>query len=318
MKDRRSPRRVLIVDDEPANVRLLAEALGPGYQTHFATGGSHALELAEQLPIDLVLLDVVMPGLDGFEVLRQLKENEATRPIPVIFVTAMDEVEDEEHGFDLGAVDYITKPVSPPIVRARVRTHIELKEQRDLLEMRASIDGLTGLANRRCFDERLAASLRRRGGLLSLLLLDVDFFKQFNDHYGHAHGDECLKQVAAVLPDVFRRPLDLPARYGGEEFVVLMPDTDAPGARERAGALLSRLAALGLPHERSRVAPHVTLSIGGVTAAPEEADGPEALLKAADQLLYEAKEAGRDRCVHLDLPSGEKRTIRGGENETST
>src|SRR5438445_4562689 len=198
--------RVLIVDDEPANVHSLAEALGACYDLRFATDGTRALELAGSIAFDLILLDVVMPGMDGFAVLRALKAESATAPVPVIFVTSMGEVADEEQGFDAGAVDYITKPVSAPLVRARVRTHIELKRQRDQLERRALIDELTGIANRRHFDEALDRrwnhALRAQLPLL-LVLVDVDHFKQFNDHYGHGAGDDCLKRIAGVLDREF-------------------------------------------------------------------------------------------------------------------
>ena len=305
-------RRILIVDDEPTNVRVLAEALGPGYEIHFATSGGEAIAMAGHLDLDLVLLDVVMPGIDGYEVLRRLRADEALRAVPVIFVTAKGEVEDEELGFQLGAVDYIAKPVSPPIVRARVRTHLELKEQRDLLERRASIDGLTGIANRRRFDEKLAAALRSpRGEPMTVFLLDVDFFKQFNDRYGHAGGDDCLRKIAAVLPEVARRPTDLAARYGGEEFVLLFPDTGAAGGRELAAGLLARVARLAIPHEASKVGPTVTVSVGAVTIRPGGGETPVSLLERADQLLYSAKEAGRNRCVHLDAENREETSIGG-------
>ncbi len=305
-------RRVLVVDDEPANIRVVAEALGEGFDVRFATDGEKALQLAATAGIDLVLLDVVMPGLDGHEVLRRLKSDENTRSIPVIFVTARDEVDDETRGFDLGAVDYITKPVSPPVVRARVRTHIELKEQRDLLEERASIDGLTGIANRRSFDDGLAAWWRHaaRSGLpLTLLMLDVDFFKQFNDHYGHRPGDECLRRVAAALAASFARVDELPARYGGEEFAVILPSCGTADARVHAGRLLAAIRALDIPHGFSAVAPYVTVSIGGATTLVTPGDSAAEFVARTDALLYEAKHQGRNRARHADLQTGEVETV---------
>jgi diguanylate cyclase (GGDEF)-like protein len=227
---------VLIVDDEPVNIHVLAAALGDAYELRFATDAARALELAASTRTDLILVDVLMPGLDGFEMVRRLKADPATVAIPVIFVTAMHDQRDEEQGFALGAVDYITKPISPPIVRARVRTHLELKRQRDLLERRALCDGLTGIANRRRFDEELDRAWRSRERArspLSLLLLDVDRFKQFNDHYGHGSGDDCLVRVAGALAHTFARTGELAARVGGEEFAVLAPDDEV--ARHAAG-----------------------------------------------------------------------------------
>ena len=288
-------RRVLIVDDEPANVRVLAEVLAGPYELSFATSGAKALELAASTSPDLILLDVVMPGLDGYEVLRRLKMEVATAGIPVIFVTAMSELDDEARGLELGAVDYITKPVSAPIVRARVRTHLELKAQRDLLERRAFLDGLTGIANRRRFDEELERRWRvaaSRQQALTLLLLDVDHFKQFNDNYGHGAGDECLRRVAAALEDCFDETDGLAARYGGEEFIALV----ATGTgTEHARRVLEAIRALEIPHAHSSAGPHVSVSIGAVEVVPAADASPRAVIELADRLLYEAKQGGRNR-----------------------
>ena len=291
-----APRRILIVDDEPANVRVLAEALGGEHDVRVALGAVQALELARSTPFDLVLLDVVMPDGSGHDVLRALKADAATRSIPVIFVTARDEVEDEAHGLALGAVDYIAKPISPAIVRARVATHLELKKQRDLLERLVAVDGLTGIANRRRFDEALAErvrALRRNGEPFGLLLIDVDHFKLYNDHYGHGPGDECLKRVAAALARACARPGELAARYGGEEFAVIV----AGPARDAANRVLAAIRALGLAHARSTTAAHVTASLGALDVAAHDELVPEALVTAADRLLYEAKRGGRDRAM---------------------
>ncbi len=311
MSERRTAGRILIVDDQPENVRVLAAALGSDYEVHFATSGEDALRMTVELSYDLILLDVVMPGIDGFSVLARLKQSPATRRIPVIFVTAADDIEDEEHGFELGAVDYIAKPISPPIVRARVRTHLELKQQRELLERRALIDGLTGIANRRHFDEQLEQYQRLATcEPLSILLLDVDFFKQYNDRYGHSSCDECLKRLAAVLPELFKRQRDVAARYGGEEFVVLTPGTDSTGCRQLAASLLSLVRDLDIAHETSSVAPRVTISIGATTYPPDVDHQASTFLESTDRLLYEAKKTGRDRCVHMEAASGCKTTIR--------
>jgi diguanylate cyclase (GGDEF)-like protein len=305
-------RRVLIVDDQPANVHTLAEVLREEYELFFATSGERALELAAGGGLDLVLLDVVMPGLDGFEVCRRLSLDEHTHGIPVIFVTALGEVGDETRGFDVGGVDYITKPISPPVVRARVRTHHELKDARDRLEQLASLDGLTAIANRRRFDVRLEDEWRRalRGAhWLSLALVDVDYFKRFNDHYGHGRGDECLRAVARALAAVCRRPADLVARYGGEEFALILPETDPVGAVEVVASCLHQVRALGLPHADSACDTHVTVSVGAVSLVPEDGGHAHGALELADKMLYEAKAGGRRSGVHLDAAASRKQTV---------
>jgi len=296
--------RVLIVDDDPPNVKLLAEVLRDLCHLSFATTGARALELAAAA--DLVLLDVQMPAMDGYEVCQRLKAEAATRDIPVIFVTASGQVDDETRGFEVGGVDYITKPISPPVVRARVRTHLELKQSRDLLAELATRDGLTGIPNRRRFDELVATEWRRAvrdRGVLTLALLDVDHFKLFNDRYGHARGDECLQAVATALTGCCRRAADLVARWGGEEFALLLPGLDGPASLDLLGGALERVARLEIPHAGSPTAPVVTLSCGAVSLRPEGGSEPPDALEAADQQLYAAKEAGRNRGFHLDRAS---------------
>jgi diguanylate cyclase (GGDEF)-like protein len=301
--------RVLIVDDEPANVHSLAQALGAGYDLRFATAAEHALQLASMLAFDLILLDVVLPDMDGFEVLRRLKADEATRGVPVIFVTSKNETADEEQGFALGAVDYITKPASAPLVRARVRTHIELKRQRDLLLQRASIDGLTGIANRRRFDdalERRFALAAHGGARLSLLLLDVDHFKRYNDRYGHGAGDECLKRIASMLHATFGETEALVARIGGEEFAVLLAHGELPAQALR---LLDGVRTLAIAHADSDTGACVSVSAGALQAAASAFDSPAALLEATDRLLYRAKREGRNRCVYRGANDAEAQTL---------
>lgn len=305
-------RCVLIVDDEPANVHVLAEALHDHYDVRFATDGMRAMELASSAPVDLILLDVVLPGLDGFEVLRLLKAQPETRDVPVIFVTAMDEMHDEERGLLLGAVDYITKPIRPAIVRARVATQIQLKTQRELLERRALVDGLTGIANRRCFDEELDRRWRcaqRAASALTLMLVDVDHFKQYNDRYGHGAGDECLRRVAQAIDACFSRSGDLAARYGGEEFALILEGDAGVIQAER---LLQSVRALGIPHAASSAGHVVTASVGAVEVRPQAGNELRHALEQTDKLLYEAKLAGRNRCVHLNLANGERRTLLAG------
>jgi diguanylate cyclase (GGDEF)-like protein len=295
---------ILIVDDEPINIEVLAGILESDYEVVFATDGAQALELAETARPDLVLLDVVMPGMDGYEVCTRLKRNADTAGIPVIFATALGDRDAETRGLELGAVDYVTKPINPPTVRVRVRNHVELKRTRDEMLWLATTDGLTGLANRRRFDDRLDGEcrrLQRSRSHLSLIFLDVDHFKAFNDTYGHPAGDGCLRLIGTVLAAAMRRSTDLAARYGGEEFTCILPDTDAPGAVAVAQHIATEIARLAVPHTRSSVAPHVTASLGVFTVpAPAQITAAQ-LVRAADQCLYRAKGEGRARVVAAQL-----------------
>jgi diguanylate cyclase (GGDEF)-like protein len=298
--------RILIVDDQPTNVRVMAEVLRDGYELFFATNGARAMEIAETAGIDLILLDVVMPDLDGFEVCRRLKLNEQTERIPVIFVTAREESTDEARGFNVGGVDYITKPIQPLVVRARVQTHIELKRARDILESLATLDGLTGIANRRSFDRSLASEwerCRRAQQPLSIAIADVDHFKAFNDTYGHARGDDCLRAVANALQALARRPGDVVARYGGEEFGLIFPSTDGPAVMHLMRNLVMTVRDLGITSEQTGLG-KVTVSAGAVTVSPWESLSVAHALETADQMLYDAKKSGRNRAGHMDLGSG--------------
>ncbi|MBF0460775.1 MAG: diguanylate cyclase [Magnetococcales bacterium] len=313
---------LLLVDDESFNLSVLQEFLGSDYDLLLARSGEQALQRVRFVPPpDLILLDIVMPGMDGYQVLARLQADSATREIPVVFITALGEVADEAKGLALGAVDYITKPLSPAIVQARVRTQISLRKSllalqsmnaqlaikneelsrlNAILQNMAMLDGLTGIPNRRHFDNYLEQEWGRAvrdNTALALILLDIDHFKLFNDHYGHAAGDECLKQVARVLADAMSRPVDLLARYGGEEFVCLLPGTDCAGLQVVGNKLCESVRSLGLAHHYSKVADHVTVSLGGTSMMPSRTLAPEVLLKAADARLYQAKAEGRDRLV---------------------
>ena len=292
---------ILIVDDIPSNIKILGESLKTEYKIRLATNGEKALKIAtSSTPPDLILLDVVMPGMDGYEVCRRLKEDATTRSIPVIFITTMSEEEDETKGLTLGAIDYITKPFSLPIVKARVKTHLELKHHRDVLEALSTLDGLTGIPNRRKFDEVLENEwfrAHREGSPLSLIMADIDHFKLYNDNYGHIEGDDCLKQVAKCLYHTVSRPTDVVARYGGEEFSVILPMTDARGAENVANKLLQRVAELQLPHAYSPVADRVTISLGVATMHPDLEKSQVRLMEQADKCLYRAKAAGRNRII---------------------
>jgi len=292
--------KVLIVDDQPANVHILAEALGTKYELLVATDARRALELAPS--VDLILLDVVMPELDGLEVCRRLRADPATARIPVIFVTSREQTEDEMEGFGAGAVDYIVKPIRPAVVRARVRTHLELKNARDALEQLAIADALTGIANRRRFDETLTEEWRRAvrtGRSLTLALADIDHFKAFNDTHGHAGGDACLVEVARSLDALCRRPGELAARYGGEEFGLILPEVGGAEAVSFVRRALEAVTALKI----EGLSTPVSVSIGAVTVLPTPDLDALAALKLADDSLYRAKRNGRGRGVLRSMDS---------------
>ncbi len=290
---------VLIVDDVPDNLNLLNYLLSQeGYRVRVAPGGKLALRSVAANPPDLVLLDIRMPDMDGFEVCRVLKGDERTRHIPVIFLTALDSSEDEGLGLELGAVDYITKPFNPQLAVARVRNHMMFVRQRKLLERWAMLDGLTEIPNRRRFDEVVVEECKRTqraGGVISLAILDLDHFKNYNDSLGHPAGDRALVAVARTLAHCLNRPSDLVARYGGEEFVMLMPETDAAGAFKLAEAAREAVQGLGLCSGPDQGDAQLTASIGGVTRAAGSECTPDRLLEMADRLLYESKSNGRNR-----------------------
>lgn len=293
---------ILLVDDVPANLSLLSSILRDDYRIQLATSGVKALELVAAGAPDLILLDVMMPDMDGHEVCKRLKSDPKTCDIPVLFVTAQNQVEDEELGLTLGAMDYIHKPISPPIIKARVRNHIALKLQTDALKRLSLFDGLTNIPNRRHFDDTLDHEMKRAIRTqqhLSLLMIDVDYFKPFNDHYGHGTGDACLIQIAQALQAGMNRPMDLLARYGGEEFVALLPGTSLEGACKVAESLRQTVASLRIPHAGSSIAEHVTISVGVACRAQSDPKSTSFLLRQADQALYQAKQSGRNKIRYI-------------------
>lgn len=298
--------RLLVVDDQPIHLQVLYRALSLDYQMFMATSGEQALRVCQEQHPDLVLLDVVMPDMDGFEVLQRIKTHTDTTDIPVIFVTAHGGDEIETQCLQAGAVDFISKPLNANVVKARVKTHLTLKFQSDFLRDMAFMDGLTGVSNRRHFDERLAVEwgrAQRAGSALSLVLLDVDFFKPYNDHYGHQAGDDCLRQTATALKAELRRPTDLVARYGGEEFVCLLPDTGHDDALAMAERMLRAVRTLGMTHLFSDAAPVVTVSLGVATRDGADTGNRAAyLLALADAQLYQAKGSGRAKVCGARLP----------------
>jgi diguanylate cyclase (GGDEF)-like protein len=266
-----------------------------------ATGGVRALELAGKDPIpDLILLDVQMPDMDGYDVLRLLRENSNTAQIPIIFVTGKDSVEDEEYGLELGAVDYITKPIRPSIVKARVKTHIMLKEQNNKLIAMATHDQLTGLYNRHYLADTLSKKLsqcKRHNEALSVIMADIDHFKNVNDTFGHLMGDIILKAVGNVIQDSARKE-DISARFGGEEFVLVLDNCTAEDAMIKAEKIRKAIESL------TTQGIEVTVSFG-VAQLNENIQRYEDLLKNADTALYIAKEEGRNRVIMFKEVSDE-------------
>ncbi|MGC4001230.1 MAG: diguanylate cyclase [Anaeromyxobacter sp.] len=289
---------ILLAEDSPTNAVLLMLLLGDDHDVLLARDGRRAVEVAKTEQPDIIIMDGMMPVLDGFEACAKLKEDPVTAGIPIIFLTGLEDEEREIRALELGAFDFISKPIRPALVRARIRNCLELKRQRDLLAQLSFTDGLTGLANRRRFDEvmelewRRAARARRQ---LSVLLMDVDCFKLFNDTRGHVAGDDCLRRVAMAAATAMRRPGDLLARYGGEEFACVLPESDLDGARFLAERIREQVEALGLPHPASKCKPVVTVSVGVATVVPGDDREPGWLLEAADRGLYLAKERGRNQ-----------------------
>ncbi len=292
---------ILIVDDERLNIDILSHEFHQDYNILVAKDSKNVFKRLENREVDLILLDVVLPETDGFEIIRRLKENESTKDIPVIFITSKDKVEDETTGLMLGAVDYIRKPFNMPVVRARVKTQLDLQWKTRLLEQLVSIDGLTGIPNRRRVEEVIRSEWKRAlrsGTSLAFLFIDIDFFKPLNDLYGHQVGDSCLRKVAQILKTCLQRQEDFVGRYGGEEFVVVLPNTQSQGASYVAESMRRAIEELQIPHQSSPISDFVTISIGVAVTQPQEGiSSPLLLLQFADQALYEGKQNGRNRVV---------------------
>jgi diguanylate cyclase (GGDEF)-like protein len=305
---------VLVVDDNRVNVGLLTGILQKRhYAVRNATDGQQALAVMRAAPPEIVLLDIRLPGMDGYEICRQMKADPRTKDIPVIFVSALDDGLDKARAFEVGGIDYVAKPFSSAEVVARVENQLkisrlqrhlaqknaELERANRMLQSLSYVDALTGVPNRRHFDELLDQEWRRAlrdESSMCVILIDVDLFKAFNDNYGHQSGDDCLKHVAVEVSGVLRRGGDLAARYGGEEFGVVLPATEAPGALVVAEDMRRRVEGLKVPHKGSPFKV-VTISLGVKALRPGPQDTPETILAAADRALYRAKETGRNRVV---------------------
>jgi diguanylate cyclase (GGDEF)-like protein len=296
-----SKNTILIVDDENANLKVLTHILGSEYTIFTATSGASSIEKAREFAPDLILLDILMPEMDGYAVLREIKKDKDIQKIPVIFITGLDSEEDEEKGLALEAADYITKPFSSAIVKLRVRNQIQIINQIRTIERLSMIDQLTNIPNRRSFDIRLNMEWKqaiREQTPISLLIMDLDKFKDLNDTYGHQQGDIVLQRVVDIFPQSFRRPGDFAARWGGEEFVVLLPNTPLEGALEIAEKIRSDIENMQIPAaDGSQM--RTTLSIGVNSLIPANETSIDTFVSKADKALYSAKEAGRNRVIHI-------------------
>ncbi|SHI75212.1 diguanylate cyclase (GGDEF) domain-containing protein [Malonomonas rubra DSM 5091] len=295
--------KLMIVDDEETTRLILKNIFKKDYQLIICANGEDALLKAKSERPDLILLDIMMPGIDGYGVAQHLYEDVATKNIPIIFLTALDGVNDEVQGLKIGAVDYVTKPIQPEIVRLRVGNHLmlkrqasQLKRQAEQLALLADLDGLTGIMNRRALDRELQRELNRaaRAELpIGLLMIDIDYFKSYNDTYGHLVGDRCLQKVAHCLQNFLPRRTDIIARYGGEEFCCVLFNTDFEGMELIATRLAKAVSDLQIPHAGSGNGEYLSISIGGCSIDPMSLTRPEDIISCADQHLYQAKHSGR-------------------------
>ncbi|WP_018692779.1 diguanylate cyclase [Algicola sagamiensis] len=290
--------KILIVDDDPVNADMLKYALAKENKVEIASTGKEALATCFRSPVpDLIILDIQLPDFDGFEIITELKASEETKHIPVMFVTAREGADDQVKGLELGAMDYIIKPYVLPIVVARVRNQLALKQKNDLLERLVSMDGLTEIPNRRFFEQMLDREWRRGMRMLqplSIIMMDIDHFKAFNDNYGHRQGDNVLIAVARCIDSCVHRGADLVARYGGEEFVALLSDTKIQSACQLAEGIREKVESLAISHEYSSASSVVTISCGVATLTPSRGIMVDELINAADKQLYCAKNSGRN------------------------
>ncbi|MBE9167234.1 diguanylate cyclase [Pleurocapsales cyanobacterium LEGE 06147] len=325
--------KILLVDDRPDNLKLLSLVLEQkGYYTQEIVDGYTAIEVAREIVPDLILLDIMMPKIDGYQVCLSLKKYSQTKEIPIIFLSAVDDTIYKVKALELGGADYITKPFSLDEVVVRVEKQIEiqrlqkqLQQQNDLLQQEiykriqaetalrranqqlkylATTDSLTGTANRRRFDEYLKQEwqrLTRERAPIGLIVGDIDYFKLYNDTYGHQAGDRCLQQVARAILNSVKRSADLVARYGGEEFAIILPRTPLAGAIHVAHKIKTAVRQLNKPHEKSPVSNFVTVTQGVTETIPSHEKSPEVLIKVADRALYDAKKQGRDSIVSYPL-----------------
>ena len=290
--------KILVVDDTPADIQNLLQLLRQDHKVFVALNGPAALDIANREKPDLILLDVVMPDMDGHEVCRRLKEDPISRQIPVIFISGANEEVDEVAGFEVGAVDYITKPFSLPVVQARIRNYLDLKRYRDARTHLNTLDEQTGILNRKAFLDFLDFmwnQATRHQTPVSIILAEVDFFELYAEHSGLQAGWASLRHVAAGLMEAKRRTTDLVARYDGATFVCVLPATSQDGAVTLAELMRKAIEALAVPHARSAVADHLTVSLGVSTRVPQMGETPASLIEDATRALQRAIKNGRNR-----------------------
>ena len=287
---------ILIVDDEPINIQLLSRILGADYKLFAAKDGSTALKMAKEHLPDLILLDIVMPEISGYDVLEEIKATEELKEIPVVFITGLDSADDEEKGLSLDAADYINKPFKDNVVKLRVRNQIKIVNALRTIEKLSNTDQLTGIPNRHSFDMSLVSAWKcaiRDATPISLIMIDIDFFKKYNDTYGHLQGDSTLRAISSVLAKALEQTSNIVARWGGEEFVILLPQTDAEAGFNCAENLRNIISATPLDFEGEIHG--ITISLGVNTIIPTPDTDMGMFLINADEALYCAKKDGRNK-----------------------
>ena len=319
---------VLLVDDQAivgeAIRRMLADESDIDF--HYCQDPGHAISMANEIKPTIILQDLVMPEVDGYTLLKYYRDNPATSGTPVIILSSREDSKDKSHAFGIGASDYLVKLPDKIEMVARIRaysrsyllqaqrdsaylelkklqkqlteSHEKLEKSNAILQQLSTMDGLTGIANRRHFDASIQTEWKlgvRHKMPLSVIMIDIDFFKKYNDGYGHQGGDDCLKEIAKTLEQTVTRPGDLIARYGGEEFVVILPRTDISGAEVIAEQLRAKVEAKKIPHAYSSAGKYVSISLGVASMLPDSLSTPEMLITKADEALYKAKKAGRNR-----------------------
>lgn len=320
--------KILLVEDSATLRHAMSQYISEaGHTPLIARSGEEALQLLEDTPVDLIIMDVEMPGLNGFETTRLIREWLGGHWIPIIFVTGKNEDESYREGIEAGGDDYLIKPVSPVIIKAKIRAMARIAEMRDQLsqlnaelEALSQLDSLTQILNRRTFNEQANQHWRlavRHQTPTSVLMIDVDHFKPYNDHYGHPAGDRCLKQITQAIKGCLQRPSDLLGRYGGEEFIALLPETDRAGARHIAECVNRAIRELSLEHRHSPVAQYVTVSIGGATCSHSMGHTLEEVIKCADRALYKIKHNGRDSALIEEVAS-HKTVLIGAHSASQT
>lgn len=319
---------VLLVDDQPMISEAVRRALSSEKDIHFhyCQNPTEAIKMANSIQPTIILQDLVMPEIDGLTMLKFFRANTLTSQVPIIILSTKEEPEIKSQAFSLGAYDYLVKLPAKIELIARIRHHSKsfinrkerdeafqalqesqkrLAEANKILQKLSSLDGLTGIPNRRRFDEVIEQEWQRatrQQTPLSVIMIDIDFFKLYNDNYGHQGGDDCLQRVAKTLDEAVARETDMVARYGGEEFVVVLPETDQKGAEAVAERMRANVQMQKIPHQLSKASEYVSISVGAASTVPKKGNKSESLLAAADQELYSAKEGGRNRVksIYLD------------------